>query len=294
MKVYPYAKAQGPVKWVSTEWLGDHLEDDQLMIVDCQPNVHEYIKEHIPGARYIPEGIFRAHAGLPTNWIPPEAAQFTLRAAGLKNDLPVVVYCSRGPLTMCGNFIGDGLEQTMVTYSLARFNHKKVYVLDGGLEKWKAEERPLTQKFPAFKSSDFRAELQKDFIMGIDELKSVKDRSDHILIDARPAAVYEGQGPWIRPGHIPGAVSIPWVTLMNTDNRMLLKTDDEIHGLIMTKGATPDKTIITSCGTGREATNEFILFKFYLGYPKVKLYEGGFTEWSADPANPAVTGKNPR
>lgn len=293
MKVYPYAKAQGPVKWVSTEWLGDHLEDDQ-MIVDCQPNVHEYIKEHIPGARYISEGIFRAHAGLPTSWIPAEAVQFTARAAGLKNDIPVVVYCSRGPLTTCGSFIGDGLEQTMVAYSLARFGHKKIYVLDGGLEKWKAEKRPLSQKFPTLKSSDFRAELQKEFIMEIDELKSVKDRSDHILIDARPAAVYEGQGPWIRPGHIPGAVSIPWVTLMNPDNRMLLKTDDEIDGVITSKGASPDKTIITSCGTGREATNEFILFRFYLGYPKVKLYEGGFTEWSADPANPAVIGKNPR
>jgi thiosulfate/3-mercaptopyruvate sulfurtransferase len=294
MKQYPFAKAEGPVKWVSTEWLGAHLEHEQVMIIDCQPNVHEYIKEHIPGARFVSEGIFRAHSMLPTSWIPPEAVQVTLRAAGLKNDVPVVVYCSRGPLTTCGNFIGDGLEQTMLAYSLARFGHKKVYVLDGGLEKWKAENRPVTQKFPALKSSDFRAEIQKDFIMGIDELKAVKDHPDHILLDARPAAVYEGQGPWSRPGHIPGAVSIPWVTLMNPDNRMLLKPDQELQTLITEKGATPDKTIITSCGTGREATNEFILFKFYLGYPKVKLYEGGFTEWSADPANPAVTGKNPR
>ena len=67
MKQYPYAKAEGAVRWVSTEWLGAHLEKEQVMIIDCQPNVHEYIKEHIPGARYVSEGIFRAHSLLPTS-----------------------------------------------------------------------------------------------------------------------------------------------------------------------------------------------------------------------------------
>lgn len=294
MKAYPYAKGKGPVQWVSTGWLGDHLEDGQVMIADCQPNVHEYIKEHIPGARYLPEGIFRAHAGLPTSWVPPEAAQAVLRTAGLRNDVPVVVYCSRGPLTTCASFIGDGLEQTMVAYSLARFGHAKVYILDGGLEKWKAENRPVSQKYPVIKPSDFKAEIQRDFIMGIDEVKAKKDRQDHLLLDARPAAFYEGQGPWIKPGHISGAVSLPWVTVMDPNNRMLLKPEEEILALAAGKGVTPDKTIITSCGTGREATNEFTLFHYYLGFPRVKLYEGGYTEWTTDPDNPVVTGKNPR
>jgi thiosulfate/3-mercaptopyruvate sulfurtransferase len=56
----------------------------------------------------------------------------------------------------------------------------------------------------------------------------------------------------------------------------------------------PEKTVICSCGTGREATNEFILFKWYLGFPKVKIYEGSFTEWSSYPQNPTVIGPNPR
>jgi thiosulfate/3-mercaptopyruvate sulfurtransferase len=64
--------------------------------------------------------------------------------------------------------------------------------------------------------------------------------------------------------------------------------------MIEKAGITKDKLIICSCGTGREATNEFNLFKFYLQYPRVKLHEGGFLEWTSYPENPTVIGKDPR
>lgn len=81
---------------------------------------------------------------------------------------------------------------------------------------------------------------------------------------------------------------------MEDRNKKLMKPDDQIQALVRAAGATPDKTIICSCGTGREATNEFLLFRYYLGYENVVLYEGGFTERSSYPGNPTVTGKNPR
>jgi len=81
---------------------------------------------------------------------------------------------------------------------------------------------------------------------------------------------------------------------MDETNKKLLKSDDLIASLTQAAGAEPEKTIICSCGTGREATNEFLIFRWYLGFPKVYLYEGGFTEWTSYPDNPVVTGKNPR
>lgn len=69
---------------------------------------------------------------------------------------------------------------------------------------------------------------------------------------------------------------------------------DQLEAMVKAVGATSDKTIICSCGTGREATNEFILFKWYLGFPKVRIYKGSFTEWVAHKENPVVTGKSPR
>ncbi len=292
-KEYPYPGEEGPVKWVSTGWLLEHLKKD-VQILDCQPNVHEYIQDHIPGAIYLPEGIFRAHGQLPTSWVPPGSVRETLRTAGIRPELPKVIYTSRGPLTTCSAFIGDGLEQTMVAYSLARYGLDKIYLLDGGWEKWKAEGNPLTHVLPPPRSaSTIAVTHRKHWNIGIDEVKHKKDQADTVLLDARPVKFYEGQGPWIRPGHIPGAVSLPWVTLMDDNNRMLLKPDDQILASLKAHGVTHDKTIITSCGTGREATNEFLLLKFYLGYPDVRLYEGGFTEWTADPANPVATGPNP-
>jgi thiosulfate/3-mercaptopyruvate sulfurtransferase len=81
---------------------------------------------------------------------------------------------------------------------------------------------------------------------------------------------------------------------MLPDNKYGLRPESEIRAMAAGKDITPDKTVICSCGTGREATNEFILFKWFLGFPNVVLYEGAFTEWTAHPENPIVTGKDPR
>lgn len=288
-KEYPYGK--GKVKWVSTHWLEENLNDESMMFLDCQPNVHDYIAEHIPGAVYMNPSLFRIPLkGLPAQYVQAEVIEMLFQRVGLKADVPVVVYTGTGIFKGWG----DGLEQTMVAYTMVRFGHNNVYVLDGGLDKWKKEGKELEQNFPEVKESDFQADVRKEFFVVYKEFKKIKDNDDVILLDARPTDVYEGQGPWMKPGHIPGAINLPWKSLMDPDNPRLLMGDAKRKEILDKLGITPDKTIICSCGTGREATNEFILFKWYLGYPNVKIYEGSFTEWSSYPENPTVTGKNPR
>lgn len=289
LRTYPLG--QGVVKLISTDWLYEHMKDKDLMILDVQPNIHDYIQEHIPGAIYLNEGLLRNYVvDQPARGVPLEVIQPVLRGAGLRADVPLVVYTGVGAYKGWG----DGLEQTMMAYSLARYGHKNILVLDGGLNKWKAEERPLSKEYPRVQASEFTVQVQRDFFVDYDEFVAMKDREDVIVLDARPPDVYEGQGPWRKPGHIPGAVSLPWASLMDAMNKAWLKPDHEIKKILYAHGVTPDRTIITSCGTGREATNEFILFKFYLGYPRVKNHEGAFTEWVSHPENSTVTGKNPR
>lgn len=289
MKTYPYPSGKGKVKWISTDWLKDHL--DEVVMVDTQPNVHDYITEHIPGAIYFSEGLLRVpQNGSPAAYGPIEAMQANFRRIGLYPDYPVVVYTGTGAFKKWG----DGLEQTMVAYSLVRFGHNMVYILDGGLDKWKDEGNVLAKEFPQVEESDFAVSIHREYYVEYEEFKLMKDQDDVVVLDARPPDVYEGQGPWMKPGHIPGAVNVPWASLMNERNKRLLKPDSDITSIVEGKGATPDKTIICSCGTGREATNEFLLFRWYLQYPKVRIYEGSFTEWSSYPENPTVTGKNPR
>jgi len=287
---YSYPAGEGVVKWVSTDWLEEHL-NDKIMILDVQPNVHDYIMEHIPGAIYMNEGLLRVQSGRnPAAYVPPEAIEPSFQSMGLDPDVPVVVYTGTGAFTGLGN----GLEQTHAAYCLARYGHSNVYVLDGGLDKWREDGRPLTKVFLEVESSRFQVVDRSDeYAIGMEELKEIKDNDDVVLLDARPARHYEGQGPWIKPGHIPGAVNLPWVSLMDDDNARLLKPDAEITSILEEHGITPDKTIICSCGTSREATAEFVLLKWYFGYPDVRIYEGSFTEWSAYPENPIVTGPNP-
>lgn len=287
-KEYPYG--DGIVKWTSTDWLAEHLGDDNFMIMDVQPDIHDYIFEHIPGAVYFNQKLLRVpEKGRPGAYIPGDIAGKLFGRIGLKPDFPVVVYTGVGQFRGWG----DGLEQTMVTYCLARYGHNKVYVLDGGIDKWRKEGKPVTKEFPDVEESNFNAKVRNEYWVNMEEVKKMKDRDDVALLDARPASAYEGQGPWVKPGHIPGAINVPWKMFMTEDNSRLLKPEEEIKEVLNKHELNPDKTIICSCGTSREATNEFLLFKWYLGYPKVKIYEGSFTEWSSYPENPTVTGKEP-
>ena len=287
---YPYPSGEGKIKWVNTDWLEEHMDDEDLMILDTQPDIHDYITEHIPGAVYFNQKLLReAYKGRPGVYVDDEVLQKLFRRVGLKKDLPVVVYTGTGDFRGWG----DGLEQTMLAFTLAKYGHENVYVLDGGLDKWKKEDKELTKEFPIIEESHFEVDVHDDYVVDMDEVKEMKDKDDVMLLDARPPSMYEGKSVWIKPGHIPGAINLPWASLMTENNSRLLKPEDEIKGILKEKGISKDKTIICSCGTGREATNEFILFKWFLEYPDVKIYEGSFTEWTSFPDNPTKTGPKP-
>ncbi|NYT01776.1 MAG: sulfurtransferase [Methanosarcinales archaeon] len=294
-RTYPYPPGEGLAKWVSTDWLKEHLEDRNLMVLDAQPNIHDYIMGHIPGAVYMNEGLLRAaQRDQPAMFVPPLAIQPTLRRIGVEAGRPVVVYTGAGPYSKCKAGMGEGLDQAMVAYCLLRFGHDNVYLLDGGIEKWLEEGKPLTKVYPEAKESDFQAQVRLDFFIEYREFREIKDQDDVVLFDARPRQFYEGQAMWPKPGHIPGAVNLPWRSLMSEKNSRMLRGDQEIREIVSQFDLSKDKTIICSCGTGREATLEFLIFRYYLGYPKVRVYEGSFTEWTSHPENPTVTGPSPR
>ncbi|HOI58761.1 MAG: sulfurtransferase [Methanoculleus sp.] len=287
----PYPRGDGKVKLVTADWLADRLHDGNLTIVDIQPNIHDYIQEHIPGATYLTEGVLRvSNRGFPGSYSPTACIQESFRRAGIEADSPVVVYTGKGVFSSRG----DGLGQTMMAYTMAKYGHNAVYILDGGLDEWKNHGGELSQEYPPIEPSGFTAELRDDYAISYEEFLRVKDNDDVIVLDARPTKVYEGQGPWRRPGHIPGAVNLPWRSLMDDENPALLRPNDELDMILEDHGVDRSRTVICSCGTGREATNEFVLLKWLYRYPDVRLYEGSFTEWVTHPENPVVEGSEPR
>lgn len=286
---YPHLMGNKKIKWVGTDWLEDNL-DTELCIFDVQPDVHDYIKEHIHNAFYFNEWFLREMQGNdPARYIPPDAVQTLFCKLGIKKDKPLLVYSGKGSYSKKG----DGWGQTMAAYSLVRFGHENVHILDGGIDKWKKEERGLTRVFPTVEESEFEVEIHKEYCIEYDEFKHIKDNEDVVVLDARPFKYYAGPSLWSKEGHIPGAKSLQAAALMSPKNRQLLKPKDEIKSLVEEREATPDKIVICYCGTGREATNLFLIFKWHLDYPDVRLYEGSITEWTQKDDNPTVTGPNP-
>ncbi|MEI7856328.1 MAG: sulfurtransferase [Methanomicrobiales archaeon] len=282
------------ISWVTPEWLAAHRGQAGLIIVDCRQNTHAYFTAHIPGAIHVHEALFRMHTGrIPVRWIPAELSQVLFRTLGIEQDSTIVVYSEGRPKDGLVTVPGDGMEAAFVAYSLVRFGCRRVMILDGGLEQWRAESRPLAQDFGECLPSGFTVEMPVDLFIAYEECVRIKDHEDVVLLDTRPAVWYEGQGPWRRPGHIPGAVSLPAAFLMDPENPTRLKPEAEIRLILTDLGITPDKTIICSCGTGRTAVSVFLVLKWYLGYPDVVMFEGGFTEWVAHAKNPTVTGTQP-
>jgi thiosulfate/3-mercaptopyruvate sulfurtransferase len=225
----------------------------------------------------------------PTRYIPKEAIQEIFRKLGIEKDIPTVVYTGKGAYSKRG----DGWGQTMTAYSLSRFGHEEIYLLDGGIDKWKEEGKELTNIFPTVEESYFNVEVRDDYYIKYDEFIEIKDDEEVIVLDARPSKYFEGSSLWSKPGHIPGAKNLQAATFMQPHNLQFMKPESEIKRMAEERGAKPDKTIICYCGTGREATNLFLTFKWFLGYKKVRLYEGSFTEWAQRDDNPTVTGAGP-
>lgn len=87
-KDVPFPSDGGKVKWITTDWLKENLENQDMMILDVQPNVHDYIQEHIPGAVYMNEGLFRIPSqGVPAFYVPSKSIQANFQRLGLKKDV---------------------------------------------------------------------------------------------------------------------------------------------------------------------------------------------------------------
>ena len=247
----------------------------------------DYVSGHLPGAVHLSEQAFRGPNGrLPFQiWGAADTASLLSRAGISSND-SVLVY-SDGT-----NVLGAAL----VSYILEKNGIQKVAFVDGGLSGYKASGAPLTKTFTPFTPGRFKPTTVSGLAITLNELLPLVGRQDVVIVDPRPKAQFEGTDQsFIRNGHIPGAKNITWqsVTEANhTDeskkNAHQLKSTEALRNLFVSRGVTPDKKVIVSCSTGREASLQYLVLKHVLKYPNVRIYEGSWTEYSASKAPIAV------
>ncbi|MCT7974024.1 sulfurtransferase [Laspinema olomoucense] len=274
------------IRLVSPQWLAEHLNDENLRVLDVRMNPLDYIQGHVPGAVHIADNTFRGPNGrLPIQYWNLDNLQFLFTQAGITANSDVVVYSD-------GNNL---LGSTMVAYLLERSGHAKAAVLDGGYPGYRDAKLPLTKAFPQYEAGTFTMKDNPSVRVTLDDVRGFVQTGKVTFIDPRPAPLYAGEVDLFqRNGHIPGAKNIPWPTFtIGEDNLHKLKPLDEIQAILDRRGITRDDTIVVTCSTGREATLQYVVLKHLLNYPNVRIYEGSWTEYSSFPDLPLETGQDP-
>ncbi|TNE63095.1 MAG: 3-mercaptopyruvate sulfurtransferase [Alphaproteobacteria bacterium] len=282
-----------PYPLVSTRWLADQLTapTDGRKVIPVDASWHmpdstrnaraEYESAHIPGAVFFDiDGT--AHPASPLPHTLPNAAQFTAsaNALGISNDDILVIYDN-----------SDVRSAARAWWTFRVMGHKDVYVLDGGLGKWRLEGRPVTAEATVCAKGNFKPRFVPDICRSQDDvLMNLKSRREQVL-DARAAARFEGSVPepraGVASGHIPGSRNLPFATLFAADGT--LKDAEELKARIAAAGIDMAKPVITTCGSGITACVLKLAF-CTLGKEDVAVYDGSWTDWGSAPGLPIETG----
>ena len=265
---------------VSTDWLEEHLADSLLVILHYGMKT-EFVKEHIPGARYITISDFLVEneQGIRHELPDEQIIEQVLRSYGINNNSTIII-CYED-----GNAIPRA-ARLFFTLDFAGLADQ-VAMLNGGLKAWKDEERSLTQTVTSFKEGDIDINVKPDILVYKEEVLAELQNDSVAIVDARPPEQYYGADmdqDASRFGHIEGAVNIPFFNLTPDDSHHLFKTKDELQSLFEDHHIQSGTTIFVYCGSGIRASSVYFTARL-LGY-KVRLYDGSFQEWGNEESLP--------
>jgi thiosulfate/3-mercaptopyruvate sulfurtransferase len=281
----PAAAAAFP-KLVSTEELARWEAEGPVVVLDVRTDVFAYLKGHLPGAEYLNGETVRAsEGGIPTRLLSAEAYRELFSRLGVDFSRPVVIY-SAGE--------SRNIDATFLAWLLAGFGHPQVYLLDGGFFKWQLEQRPVVQRYPRIPVTRFP---ERPFRPEAASLEAVKAGipAGTLLVDARPPDQYAGTaGAQMRHGHIPGAINHYWQDdLAQEGFGHVWRPVDELRRAYAAQGIAPERDIIAYCNSATEASHVYFTLRYLLGYPRVRIYVGSWTEWAEDSTLPLATGAKP-
>lgn len=267
-------------RWlVSTQWLEEHLDAPDIVVVDgsyylstMNRDAHqEYLAAHIPGAIFFDiNKIADTTTKLPHMLPKPEAFSSAMRALGIGDGQTIVVYDGMGMFSA-----------PRVWWTFRVFGVRDVFILDGGMPKWKAEGRKID--FGEIKRTPrhFTARFNHGAVAGVSEVQKALADPAMQVVDARSAGRFAGTAPEPRPnlpsGHMPGALNLPYDTLLE-DGRLI--APERIAKAFGQAGIDPDRPVVTSCGSGVTAAILWFALDAIGKEPK-SLYDGSWTEWAS-------------
>ncbi|NEO55652.1 MAG: sulfurtransferase [Okeania sp. SIO3B5] len=260
---------------ISPQWLVDHLNDPNLMIIDCRFSLadpelgqKQYQDAHIPGAFYFDlnqdlSSAVQKHGGRHPLPDTDKLAQ-KLATIGVKYQETLIVAYDDSRFAFASR----------LWWLLTYMGHEKVALLDGGFSEWQ-KKYPITNEISTPQTGFFEPQIQSKMVVDIETVKAKKDLPEVVLVDSRDSDRYLGKHEPIDPiaGHIPGAVNYPWKQV--TDENSLAKVDEQIQRWEKVKNA---EEVIIYCGSGVTACVNLWSLKM-AGINTGKLYAGSWSDW---------------
>lgn len=265
-----------PEMLVSTQWVEDHLNDPQIRIIESNEDPLLYASGHIPGAVEV-DWAQDLNNPLRRDYLDQREFEQLMSRLGVTPETTLVFYGDK-----------NNWWATYAFWVFQLFGHEHARIMDGGRGKWQAEGRPMTQEVPQYPPTTYKARPRDDR-----HIRAFRDQVyQHVqanlpLVDVRSPEEYSGQRLHmpdypnegaLRGGHIPGAVNVPWSRAVNPDGTF--KPVDELRRIYEEEqGLSPDNEIITYCRIGERSSHTWFVLKYLLGYPRVRNYDGSWTEW---------------
>jgi thiosulfate/3-mercaptopyruvate sulfurtransferase len=276
-----------PEMLVTTGWLAEKLSEPDVIVLCIDSTPEFYSKGHIAGAKQIKlEDIAVTRDGIPNELPPVETLKHVFEAAGVSNSSRVILYGERL------NLLAARAYFTLDYLGVAA----RAALLDGGLEKWTAERRPLSTEIPQSKTATLVVSPRPEILVDIKTMRelSQKKPGSATLLDARPTKEFTGEQlseNVAKAGHIPGAKGLYWMDMLVSRQNPVLKPEAELRRMYSEVNAKADQPLVTYCRTGMQSSFDYFVAK-YLGYDP-SMYDASFFEWGKKDLPTETAAKHP-
>ncbi len=277
-----------PEVLVSTDWVAAHRQDPQVRIVESNEDPLLYPSGHIPGAVEVDWTRDLNHP-LRRDYLDRAGFEALMRRIGADAETTVVFYGDK-----------NNWWATYAFWVFQLFGHSRAKVMDGGRLKWQKEGRELVKEVPSYPATAYRAADRDDVTH-----RAFRDQvlahlsTQGRLVDVRSPAEFTGERLHmedypnegaLRGGHIPGAANVPWARAIQPEDGTF-KVAADLQAIYQgEKGLTPADDVIAYCRIGERSSHTWFVLTYLLGYPKVRNYDGSWTEWGNLVGVPIVKG----
>ncbi len=257
---------------VDSAWLAKHLKDPNLVLLHVGDKA-EYDAKHIAGARHVTLQDISLRGDLMLEMPPADDLRQRLENLGISNDSRIVVYPGKDWISPA--------TRVIFTLDYAGLGDR-ASLLNGGMDAWIAAGNATSDAAPAAKKGTLAALKIKPIVVTGDEVRKSMGKHGFAIVDGRSGTFYDGTETGGMPehphktGHIAGAGSVPFTDVV--DDKLFLKSPDELKALFAKAGVKAGDTVIGYCHIGQQATAMLFAARS-LGYP-VRLYDGSFEDWS--------------